>query len=304
MNQQLNPHPFEKVIGNFLPVNADALHPWSPLKMRGKTAVIPLLLYTRTTPTSVDYIHLPRLVITVHLDPVRVHQKWLLDVSADPRIKASADLSFPSEGAVSSEAENSCDSVQYHLPRTTLNDFTDANGLPRIPTGSPDDLNESLGFAQLTHLLIPCIDFPALFSSTFMNHFVMLFCSHVAHLCGSRRTDEAVHRGGLSTWQRRRAMELLSKGTYDDVRLAVVAKECRLSVSHFARSFKATFGLPVHRWVINQRVDRAKQLLLNSNESLVEIAFQSGFCDQASFNRTFARLTGTSPGRWRREVRA
>jgi AraC family transcriptional regulator len=303
MNERRNPKPYESVTGNLVPSGVDTLYPISTLEKGSRTAVIPLLAHTPMTNGSVDYVHLPRLVVTVHLNPVRVQQRWLLNVSADAKIKIGSNVGREAECALLPEVTRTCDSVQFHLPRTTLNDFTDANGLPRISVECPGDLRDSAVFAQLTSLIIPCIDAPSLFSSTFMNHFVMLFCSHVVHLWSSRGKDEAIHRGGLSTWQRRRAMELLSKGTYDDVRLAVVAKECRLSVSHFARSFKKTFGLPVHRWVIDQRVDYAKQLLLNSNESLLEIAFQAGFCDQASFNRTFAKLTGTSPGRWRRDAK-
>jgi len=303
MIDRRNPHPYENLTRSLLPSMADAMYTGSASEKHGRTAVIPLLPRTQTTNASVDYVHLPRLVVTVHLNPVRVQQRWLLDVSADPKIDAAENLNIDADRAPSSELIHTCDSVQFHLPRTTLNDFTDANGLPRVSIECHGDLSESPVFAQLTSLIIPCIEAPSLFSSTFMNHFVMLFCSHVVHLWSSRSKDDEVHRGGLSTWQRRRAMELLSKGTYDDVKLAVIAKECRLSVSHFARSFKKTFGLPVHRWVIDQRVDHAKQLLLNSNESLIEIAFQAGFCDQASFNRTFAKLTGTSPGRWRRDFK-
>ena len=303
MNDRRNPQPYTNVPGSPLPSIADSMYTPPTSEKRSRTAVIPLLPHARTTNASVDYVHLPRLVVTVHLNPVRVQQRWLLDVSSDPKIDTAENLSFDADDALSPEVAHACDSVQFHLPRTTLNDFTDANGLPRLSIECHGDLSESPVFVQLTSLIIPCIEAPSLFSSTFMNHFVMLFCSHVVHLWSSRPRDEEVHRGGLSTWQRRRAMELLSKGTYDDVKLAVIAKECRLSVSHFARSFKKSFGLPVHRWVIAQRVDHAKQLLLNSNESLIEIAFQAGFCDQASFNRTFAKLTGTSPGRWRRDFK-
>jgi transcriptional regulator GlxA family with amidase domain len=62
-------------------------------------------------------------------------------------------------------------------------------------------------------------------------------------------------------------------------------------------------SLPFHPWVIGQRVERAKHLLLSTNEPLIEIAFLAGFSDQASFNRTFAQVIGSSPGRWRRVVK-
>jgi AraC family transcriptional regulator len=107
-------------------------------------------------------------------------------------------------------------------------------------------------------------------------------------------------RGGLSSWQKRRTLELLNDDCIGNIALAQIARECRLSVSHFARSFKISFGMPVHRWIVGQRVERAKDLLVNSKQPLVDVAFTAGFSDQASFNRTFTKVIGLSPGRWRR----
>jgi AraC family transcriptional regulator len=97
---------------------------------------------------------------------------------------------------------------------------------------------------------------------------------------------------------------MLANDSCADVRLAAVAKKCGLSVSHFARSFKVSFGQSTHRWVIGLRIERAKHFLLCSDEPLIEIAHKTGFCDQASFNRTFTKVMGNSPGRWRRDFKA
>lgn len=74
-----------------------------------------------------------------------------------------------------------------------------------------------------------------------------------------------------------------------------------LSASDFARSFKASFGVSCHRWLTDCRVERAKELLAATDAQLVDVSSQSGFGDQAAFTRTFHRLVGLSPGRWRRE---
>jgi AraC-like DNA-binding protein len=84
------------------------------------------------------------------------------------------------------------------------------------------------------------------------------------------------------------------------IRLSDIARECGLSVSHFARSFKASFGTSTHQWLIQHRIDHAKQLMSQASMSLIDIAIQSGFNDQAAFTRTFHQLVGVSPGRWRR----
>jgi len=72
-------------------------------------------------------------------------------------------------------------------------------------------------------------------------------------------------------------------------------------VSHFARSFKATFGIPCHQWLTQRRIERARGLLASSDTALAEIANQCGFADQAAFSRVFHRVVGLSPGQWRRE---
>ena len=55
------------------------------------------------------------------------------------------------------------------------------------------------------------------------------------------------------------------------------------------------------RYLVLQRVERAKALLTLSNCALAEVAQQSGFCDQALFSRTFKAVVGTTPGQWRRQ---
>jgi AraC-like DNA-binding protein len=85
------------------------------------------------------------------------------------------------------------------------------------------------------------------------------------------------------------------------VRLADLARECQLSVGHFARSFKASFGVTCHQWLTERRIESAKHLLALTNSSLADVASHSGFSDQAAFTRTFHRLVGVTPGQWRRE---
>src|SRR6202021_2289372 len=86
-----------------------------------------------------------------------------------------------------------------------------------------------------------------------------------------------------------------------EVKLETLAEECRLSVSHFARSFRRSFGTSAHRYLILQRVEIAKSLLSETDNSLVEIAAQTGFSDQAALTRAFANVVGATAAKWRRE---
>jgi AraC family transcriptional regulator len=73
---------------------------------------------------------------------------------------------------------------------------------------------------------------------------------------------------------------------------AVVA----LSPYHFARAFKASTGMPPHRFVTQRRMDRAMGLLTTTRASVTEIAYAVGFGNVSHFRRLFRRHTGFLPG--------
>jgi AraC family transcriptional regulator len=113
-------------------------------------------------------------------------------------------------------------------------------------------------------------------------------------------TNLRVVRGGLAPWQMRRTAQVLNERLDSKVTLARLAAECGLSVAHFSRAFKQATGRPPHRWLVEQRVEHAKRLLVTSALPLAEIAAICGFADQSHFTRVFSRLVGSGPGAWRR----
>jgi transcriptional regulator GlxA family with amidase domain len=117
---------------------------------------------------------------------------------------------------------------------------------------------------------------------------------------GSRLAIGAQARGGLAPWQLRRAKEFIGARLDEAVSGAELARECDLSPSHFSRAFKQTTGKPPHRWLLELRVEKAKEMLLGTALSLAEIAVLCGFADQSHFTRVFSRITKSSPGVWRR----
>src|SRR6202162_354234 len=154
---------------------------------------------------------------------------------------------------------------------------------------------------HLTQLILPCLNRPEVFSQLFMDSFTMMICSHLVRRYGRIRETIPQFKGGLASWQKRRVVELFQEHLDGELKLATLAEECRLSISHFARSFRRSFGTSAHHYLILHRVEIAKGLLSETNSSLVEIAAQTGFSDQAALTRTFANLVGTTPAKWRRE---
>jgi AraC family transcriptional regulator len=267
-------------------------------RSNAQVSVIPLLFGRDGSSSPGVLSSQPVLTITVQLYPASVRQQWSLDISIYPKPR----LLNPSTANAPNGHIKTFNGVQFQLPLTTLNHYADIHGLSRVSLEEHPKTYFCPVFMRLTHLLLSSIDCPDLVPKAFMDHFVTLFCAQVIHIQNAAMAGP-IDRGGLTTWQKRRALEVLNQNLYGNVTLSTLAKECRLSVSHFARSFRVSFGVPVHQWVISQRLERAKDLLLNSNEPLIEIAFLAGFSDQASFNRTFAKAVGSSPGRWRRALK-
>lgn len=198
------------------------------------------------------------------------------------------------------------DSVHYNLPRTTLDAFTEDSDLPAVETFLCEQGTDDPILYYLTRMLVPYLEPPSAarqriprLSDLFCDHFVLMFCGRLVQTYGSSSPRVKQRRGGLALWQMRRARELLDQHLAGNLRLATLADECGLSVSHFARSFKRSFGSSVHRYLIAQRVEEAKSLLLHSPKSLSDIALESGFSDQAAFTRAFGIAVGTTPGKWR-----
>ena len=81
--------------------------------------------------------------------------------------------------------------------------------------------------------------------------------------------------------------------------LCELARIARRSPRQLIRTFSITFGSTPHQYVINQRVARAKELLLG-DQLLVQIAADLGFANQSHFSFVFQKLVGYSPGKFRR----
>ena len=73
-----------------------------------------------------------------------------------------------------------------------------------------------------------------------------------------------------------------------------------MSVSHFRAGFRESVGVPVHQYVIERRLERAKSLLMRERHSIAEIALAAGFTHQSHLARHMQRSAGLSPLQLRR----
>jgi len=191
-------------------------------------------------------------------------------------------------------------SVQFYFPHESLNAIADAANAPHIgdlryePGSGVDDPT----LRALTSALYPALDRPDQANRLFVDWTMLALACHIAQTYGGLVTLPA--RGGLTPWQERRAKEIIEANLNGEVPLSQLARECGLSTSHFSRAFKDTVGIPPHQWLLHRRIEAAMRLLRNRQFSLPEVALACGFSDQSHFTRVFTRLSGTSPGVWRR----
>ncbi len=87
------------------------------------------------------------------------------------------------------------------------------------------------------------------------------------------------------------------------ISLAQIAQSCHLSVSRLAHLFKDQMGVTLIDYVTEVRIERAKELLLGTDQSCTDICFQAGYNNPSYFTRTFKSLTGATPRQFRAQNR-
>ncbi len=192
------------------------------------------------------------------------------------------------------------DALVMYVTQTALDEVAYAHRAPRVEQlvwqhGGVDPVVHQLG-----QTLLYSLEHPHHASKIFLDHVLQALNSHYVCTYGGVAVSAPRFRGGLSPWQMRRATEFLEAHLGGNITLQQVAEACELSVSHFARAFKTSFRKPPHHWLADRRLDRARDLMMNSRLPLADIAARCGFADQSGLNRSFKRKHGLAPGIWRR----
>ncbi len=116
---------------------------------------------------------------------------------------------------------------------------------------------------------------------------------------GSARKDRAKNGKGLASWRMNRVIEFIDCNLAERIGLDEVSAVSGLSRMHFAAQFRLTTGLRPHEYLLRRRIQRAQQLLCESDTAVLEIAQRVGFRNSAHFATVFKRLVGETPQRWR-----
>jgi AraC family transcriptional regulator len=128
-------------------------------------------------------------------------------------------------------------------------------------------------------------------------------CEILAELCRLGGTPLVSAKGGLAPWAERRSLELMRARISEDISLDDLATEAQLSPFHFARMFKQSLGVPPRVYLTRLRVEKACELLENTDLPVTEIAFEVGYSSNQVLARVFLKHRRMSPSDYRRAVR-
>lgn len=108
-------------------------------------------------------------------------------------------------------------------------------------------------------------------------------------------TQPKLETGSLDGLMLKQLKDFIEENLAEDLTIAKLATVAHISPFHFARGFKAATGQSPHRYVTQQRIERAKMLLSVTRLSVSEVAYRVGFSNQSPSTAQFRKATGTTP---------
>jgi AraC family transcriptional regulator len=109
----------------------------------------------------------------------------------------------------------------------------------------------------------------------------------------------AIYEGGLPERQLVVVLEYINEYLEQDIKLADLAQLLGISQFHFSYLFKRSLGKSPYQYLLQQRIERSKQLLKQTDKSIMDIAFLCGFNSHSHLSKQFRQLTGITPKAYR-----
>jgi AraC family transcriptional regulator len=243
------------------------------------------------------------LMIVLPLKPLPTHRNW----ANGKEIALGSSLAnqfrfFDLRKIYISEAIFAFHTVHLFMPNAAF-----ANQRQGSPKWTWED-NESYDDPVLNHLMgaiIPSIRNPnfkdRLFGDLILQAASRYIALKYANLAPVRQQSFPLT---LSKEEESRAKEILLDRIGGDISIDELAAACGVSADQFGEIFKSSTGTSPYRWLVLQRIERAKSLLRRPDGGLANIALACGFANQNHFTNVFSREVGLSPTQWRRHRNA
>jgi AraC family transcriptional regulator len=126
--------------------------------------------------------------------------------------------------------------------------------------------------------------------------------THIVRTYSGPRDSLPLYRGGLGPARERKIRAYIVEHLSEDLSLDELARVVDMSPNYLISLFRQSTGVTPHKYVVQQRLERARTLMSQSGLTLLEVAQRCGFQDQSQFTTTFRRYFGVTPGQYKRRM--
>jgi AraC family transcriptional regulator len=160
--------------------------------------------------------------------------------------------------------------------------------LPKFRTRDPQI--EAIGMLLLTELKQENLG-----GRLYIESLTNVLAVHLLRQYAAAKPQIPIHEGGISQRQLLQVLEYIHEQLDQDIKLADLAALLGMSQFHFSHLFKQSIGTTPYQYLLQQRVERAKQLLKQTDRSIMDIALLCGFNSHSHLSKQFRQLTGVTP---------
>lgn len=137
-------------------------------------------------------------------------------------------------------------------------------------------------------------------SEVMFESFARVFLVKLVQKYGDRRSKEMAFSRGFTARHYKRVLDFVAESYGRPIQIEDIAREAGLSPSHFSRLFKQVIGETPYQFLMQYRVERAGEMLLDPARSMIDVALACGFSDQPHLTRVFKQFKGVTPRTWRK----
>lgn len=152
---------------------------------------------------------------------------------------------------------------------------------------------------ELTNIfkeLINLIDYPNESAYCVISGYIGAIYSKIIQLSSMSKDSEVSHESDM-----KKAVEYIQSNYTGDIDMGSLSKHFNLSKYYFVRLFKKHIGITPYNYVIMYRIAQAKKMLRASDYKINDICRLVGFTDESNFNRTFKKVVGIPPAKYRND---
>lgn len=172
---------------------------------------------------------------------------------------------------------------------------------------APDNVELIPHFATLRDPLIQGIIFSlkdelesrGMGGSLYVEQLTTTLAIHLLRKYGVRKPQISTYSDGLPKYKLQQILEYINANLDCDIKLVDLAELVAMSQYYFCHLFKQSMGIAPYQYIIQQRIERAKQLLKCRDVAICDVALACGFANQSHLTKHFRKLTEITPKAYR-----